>query len=57
MLADAEQRALRELIRLHLDAGNTAKATQLKEDYRQILLASASVSTSVDQAHGAKRVE
>jgi len=36
-LADAEKRALRELLRAHAAAGNAARAAQLREEYRALL--------------------
>ena len=36
-LAEAEERALRELIRAHTAQGNSARAASLKEDYRALL--------------------
>jgi len=36
-LADQEQRALRELLRVHSAAGNVTGAAQVKEAYRQVL--------------------
>merc|ERR1712146_585302 len=37
LLADAEKRALRELLRAHAAAGNTNKAANFREEYRALL--------------------